>query len=484
MTLSIRSSVTLAIALPLIGGIALVAVASAWRTASDRLADLDEDLAARGAALASYVAFDGGFTVDFEGGPGPAPDVTSSLLGWRLTTEPDGDVLFEGGTLAVPDVSLAPASPDDLQRADWPRPWRLGDPALQTLDASPARAWTGRFLVRVEEGEVEMVRDRPTDLSSAPTVRVTLAEDLTPLRRDRNAHAALLALLGAGLSLGAIAMGALLSERITRPLEQLAADARAVRLPASPASIEVPHAGPEVQALARSLREAFARVQEAYTRQARFTADASHELRTPLTQIRTEAEVTLCVGTLDPTVREALEGIVEGADRMQSILEGLLLLARADADAPADRAPIEMLDRVRRVIDALPPDPTAPLPTVEGEACIVRAVPGQLDIVVRNLLNNARRHTPADGRITVRLVPDAANVRLVVTDTGEGIDPDELPHVFERFRVGDPSRQRGPVGSGLGLAIVAAVVGQHGGTVDVASVRDRGTTVTVTLPKA
>jgi two-component system sensor histidine kinase BaeS len=116
------------------------------------------------------------------------------------------------------------------------------------------------------------------------------------------------------------------------------------------------------------------------------------------------------------------------------------------------------------------------VPEVEGDA-------GRLAQVLRNLLSNALRHTPAGGRVAVLVDRQDAWVRLQVADTGSGIAPEDLPHVFDRFYRGDRSRSRAGGGAGLGLAITRQIVTAHGGRIEVASPPGAGTTFTVTLPQ-
>jgi signal transduction histidine kinase len=121
--------------------------------------------------------------------------------------------------------------------------------------------------------------------------------------------------------------------------------------------------------------------------------------------------------------------------------------------------------------------------SIDSDAARVTADPGRLEQMLRNLIGNARRHTPAAGRIDVRVTRDGDRVRLAVADTGSGIPAQHLPHVFDRFYRADPSRDRATGGAGPGLAIVRRLAEAHGGTVTAASEgTDRGVTVTITIP--
>ncbi|MBM9505813.1 sensor histidine kinase [Actinacidiphila acididurans] len=225
--------------------------------------------------------------------------------------------------------------------------------------------------------------------------------------------------------------------------------------------------------------------QESETRVRRFVADASHELRTPLASIRGYAELTRRgPEQLGPDTRHALGRIESEADRMTTLVEDLLLLARLDAGRPLSLAETDLSPLVvDAVSDAraagtghiwrldLPDEPA----TVHGDA-------DRLHQVLTNLLANARTHTPPGTTVTARVRHDGASVCLQIQDDGPGIPPELSGHVFERFARGDASRSRAAGSTGLGLAIVRSVVTAHGGEVGVESAPGR-TVFTVTLPR-
>ncbi len=297
-------------------------------------------------------------------------------------------------------------------------------------------------------------------------------------------------LLGAGLA------GAVLVRRELRPLERVAATARRVstlpldrgevslveRVPAADPRTEVGQVGAALNHMLDHVGAALEARQDSETRLRQFVADASHELRTPLAAIRGYAELSRR-GELPADAEYALVRISAQSERMTTLVEDLLLLARLDAGRPLERREVDL---TRLVVDAvsdahaagpghrwqlaLPEEPV----TVPGDA-------SRLAQVLANLLANARAHTPPGTAVTVALALEADGARLDVVDDGPGIPPELLPHVFERFARGSSSRSRANGSSGLGLAIVHAVVAAHGGSVSVSSVPGR-TAFTVHLP--
>ncbi|HEU4753921.1 MAG TPA: HAMP domain-containing sensor histidine kinase, partial [Armatimonadota bacterium] len=190
--------------------------------------------------------------------------------------------------------------------------------------------------------------------------------------------------------------------------------------------------------------------------------------------------------------REALHAADQAADTMTRIVQDLLLLARSDAGKLGlELQPTSLREVLERAAAAVPKSEGAPICLLLPEEPVqVMADTHHLVRLFVNLLENAERHTPADGRIEVEVAPGSgrAPVAVRVRDTGEGIPPEHLPHVCERFYRIDASRARSghPLGggTGLGLAICRSIAEAHGGTLQVESEVGRGTTVTVTLRRA
>jgi signal transduction histidine kinase len=260
----------------------------------------------------------------------------------------------------------------------------------------------------------------------------------------------------------------------------------------------VPPTNDELSRLSATFNAMLDRLQASFRAQERFVGDASHELRTPLTAIRGNVDVLLRQARLDGRrldpgdLTSALDDIRRESDRMRRLLEDLLLLARADAGAgndPEKTAPIRR-ERVRldeiaseavRSAEALATGQALELEAPRGVE--VHGDPDRLHQLVMILLDNAIRHTPSGGRIRVAVAatPDG-QARLAVRDEGEGIAPEHLAHVFERFYRADGARGRSSGGTGLGLAIAQAICRAHGGEISVTSAPGQGATFLVTLP--
>jgi two-component system phosphate regulon sensor histidine kinase PhoR len=217
-----------------------------------------------------------------------------------------------------------------------------------------------------------------------------------------------------------------------------------------------------------------------------FVANVSHELKTPLTSISGYAETLLADHADEPTLRRFLETILANARRMQQLVDDQLDLSRIEAGhwRPAPRLVLAepALRDAWTAVDA---------PTRAKHQFSVAVAPGAetlyvdpeaLRQVLANLYDNARRYTPAGGRITAAAAVDAGGIRVSVRDTGSGIGGEHLPRIFERFYRADPSRSRSEGGTGLGLAIVKHLVEAHGGRVWAESTLGEGTTIACWFP--
>jgi signal transduction histidine kinase len=241
----------------------------------------------------------------------------------------------------------------------------------------------------------------------------------------------------------------------------------------------------ELGQLARALNEAFDRLHAALERQRRFTADASHELRTPLATMSTELQWALGRDREPAEYRESLDVCHRAVDRMATIVERLLTLARAEAAPSLDRIErVRLDDLVAAVVDEVArlAGPRRGPIAFDRAPLIVDGDPARLRDAITNVVVNAVQYSGDGAGVRVALRPEAGGVILEVSDTGIGIAPEDLARVFEPFFRADPARSRVAGGAGLGLAVARAHVAAHGGTIALTSVPGRGTRVTIRLP--
>jgi len=242
--------------------------------------------------------------------------------------------------------------------------------------------------------------------------------------------------------------------------------------------------------LADTLNGMMARLERSFVTLRRFTADASHELKTPLTVLRAGVERAVTTPNLPQETLVVLEESLQEVNRMTELVDALLTLARADEGrAPLTREVVDLRGLLREV------EETGELLAEPGEVRIEVDVPAhpvmlavdasRIRQLTLNLLTNAVKYTPAGGRVRLALTDEPARVLLTVADTGIGIAPGDLPHIFDRFYRADMARTRTGerAGAGLGLAICRWIAEAHGGTIDVQSRAGRGTTFTVSLPR-
>lgn len=279
--------------------------------------------------------------------------------------------------------------------------------------------------------------------------------------------------------------GAWLTRRALRPIADMTNTAATISGEDLSQRIDTRAIDIELAGLATTLNDAFDRLEADIQKKTRFAADASHELRTPLTIILGYLEFALSQPTTTVATRETLEACLRAARRMKSLIEQLLLLARADAGKLApDRVTFDLGAVVEECVDLL-----APL-AKEKQVALQTALkplelqgdPALLSQVVINLVTNAIQHNRQGGSVRITLMHSHDQLFLAVTDTGPGIEAAALPHIFERFYRADAARSRQSGGAGLGLAISQSIVRAHGGELTVASVEGEGTTFTVVLP--
>lgn len=272
-------------------------------------------------------------------------------------------------------------------------------------------------------------------------------------------------------------------DRITRTAAEIGAYNLSERLP-------LREAGDELDRLSATLNSMFARLEAAFRQITQFTADASHELRTPVAIIRTTAELAQTKPRSPEEYRKALDSILTESERTSRLIEDLLLLARADAGADGmAQEPTSFAECLRDAcaeVRVLAEHKGVRLDFKEPRECTVTGDRQAIRRLFLILLDNAIKYTPPGGKVAVNLcIEEAAGKQAAVVevrDTGGGITPEDLPHVFERFYRASKDRSRDTGGAGLGLSIARWIAEKHGGEIRAESTPEMGSIFRVRLP--
>lgn len=250
--------------------------------------------------------------------------------------------------------------------------------------------------------------------------------------------------------------------------------------------LQIPKRGAddELDRLIGSFNEMSGRLKASFEQIRRFSTDVSHELRTPLTAIQGQLEVALFTATKPEQLREAIENALQDVERLSNLVRALLLLSQSETgQIPMNRSVLDLSFLVHEIVDQFQ------IPAEARNLSLTQEITGpvlceadqtQIERVITNLLSNAIKYTLPGGWIKTSVESAGPYVRLIVEDSGVGIPPDHLPHIFDRFyRVPDPNPEKG---LGLGLSFVAAIVKAHGGEIHVESELGKGSRFEVLLP--
>jgi two-component system, OmpR family, sensor kinase len=298
----------------------------------------------------------------------------------------------------------------------------------------------------------------------------------------------LLTLVGGGVAavLLAALVGGMTAAQALQPLETITQTALQITH-ADDLSRRIPMDGApqdEVGKLGMAFNESLERLERLFNSQRRFLADVSHELRTPLTAIRGNVDLLRRMRGADPT---SLDAIQSEAERMSRLVGDLLLLAQVDSgNLPLAHDPVELDTLLLEVFQEAQVLAAGVRVSIgEIDQALVVGDRDRLKQLLLNLVSNAVKYTPEGGCVTLGLARVNEFARLAVSDTGVGIPPDELPHIFDRFYRVDKARSRAMGGAGLGLSIAQRIAELHGGHIEAMSEGEgQGTTFCVWLPLA
>lgn len=314
--------------------------------------------------------------------------------------------------------------------------------------------------------------------------------DVVATHLDAALSETLVLALAIGIGAAAAAAGAvswLLATRIARPVEELSDTADALAAGRLDARATPPVADDELTDLTEAFNAMADTLEQTEHARRRLLADLAHELRTPLATIEAYHE-GLADGVIDPDP-VTVDVLADATSRLRRLVEDVSLVSEAEEGRlPLDRRRVDLRELVTSAVDAARPDADAAGLTLQQHdvphaPVTVHADPDRLAQVLANLLTNAVHHTPAGGTITVRVTGGDDRATIEVADTGTGIGPEHLPHVFERFYRADPARRHAR-GSGIGLTISRAIVQEHDGTLTATSPGEgRGATFRLELPR-
>jgi heavy metal sensor kinase len=290
-----------------------------------------------------------------------------------------------------------------------------------------------------------------------------------------------------GILFGSV-LGWYLAGRALTPVKKVAHTAE--RISGSNLGLRIPvrGAGDELDYLIETFNRMIERLELNFQQIRQFSTDVSHELRTPITAIRGQLEVALFTAGTAEQYRDAILNALQDIERLSQIVRALLLLSQAESGQTAlQKSPLELADVARDLVEQfqIPADDAGVRLSAElPPGCVVHADRIQIERMISNLLSNAVKFTPRGGEVRVGLRRLPETVEIAVEDTGRGIPPEHLPHIFDRFyRAPDPHPHDGrEKGLGLGLSFVHWIARAHGGSVRVDSAPGRGSRFTVLLP--
>jgi heavy metal sensor kinase len=388
-----------------------------------------------------------------------------------LVTDPEGRVVDRAGSPAVLEFATSAAS------------------ALRASQRDAARfEWNGaRWLFR------QLWIESPGPVVASPTqderehkyqgLAITVGLSLAPVQADLRALAVVLAALTAAILLLGLIGGRAVCRRALRPVTVMADAARRMNAAALDQRLPINHSGDELEDLARAFNGLLERVHDAFERQRRFTGEASHQLRTPLAAMLGQVEVALRRERPLEEYRRVLGSVQQQSERLQRIIEAMLFLARADAEAQLpQRDWLDLAQWLPQHLALWSEHPRFADISLEVQSARVRVHVVLLGELVNVLLDNAVKHSAPGTPIAIRVEESAGTAVLSVTDRGIGVNTEDLPHLFEAFFRSSSARASGVEGLGLGLSVARRIVEAFGGTIRVDSQPGSGSCFSVRLP--
>jgi len=277
----------------------------------------------------------------------------------------------------------------------------------------------------------------------------------------------------------------MVSRRISRPLNKMTEQIATINVNSLDKRLRISGTEEEILMMTQEINRTLDRLENSFLAQDQFVADAAHELRTPLSTLLAQNQLIIAkLKTGEVLPEEVFETQKRSLKRIESIAEDLLLLTKGERQFPDESINLnELIAEICLDLAWLSQKYQVDLVFNPDEKVSITANPILIDRLIRNIILNAIQYNKPKGKVFITLEKLDAIV-LMVQDTGIGISPDDLPHIFDRFYRGDPSRSRATGGSGLGLAIVKHIITRYGGEVKVESKLNNGSCFTVLIPKS
>jgi two-component system OmpR family sensor kinase len=422
--------------------------------------------------------------------PSLGQDTANDQVRW-MVHDAQGRVVDRSRNLGAEDLFVSPlpvlaAEEATVQLAHRKgQPWRLWQQRVQathspaTFPASPGASH--------RESDSRPQVAGPEEEHKHEVLILTAGVSLEPVQGTLRNLAVALTGLSLGLWLLAVFLGRWLCRRALVPVTQMAVAARAMTAADLGQRLPGPGTGDELEDLGQAFNDLLSRLQEAFERQRRFTGDASHQLRTPLTAVLGQVEVALHRERSAEEYRQALRLVQRQAGNLRQIVESLLFLSRADAEASLPNLePVDLTAWMPAYLQGWSGHPRRADLRVEapsGGPLWVRVHAALLGQLLDNLLENACKYSEHGTPLSLRLERTEAVVVLIVEDAGCGIAAEDLPHVFEPFYRSPHARRVGRPGVGLGLAVAQRIAAAFGGGVEVHSGLGQGSRFTLRLPE-
>ncbi len=340
---------------------------------------------------------------------------------------------------------------------------------------------------------VQGLREYPVRILTMPVMEssrlINIIQVGVSLRSIHETRVRFLLLMAGVLPLGlvlAASGGWLLAHRALKPVDRMTAAARRISAEHLSQRLDETGTGDELDNLAKTLNQMLTRLDVAFSQTRRFSADVSHELQTPLTILKGELEVALRSTRPPEEYRATMESALEEVDRIAHLVEGLLLLARAEAGVlKMDRQDVELgqvLEEVSLRLKPLADSHRIELRLGPIESLHVQGDRERLQRMVSNLVDNAIKYTGAEGRVILGIQHDSKWASILVSDTGRGIPIEEQERIFQAFYRTPEALALAEKGTGLGLSIAQSIALAHGGTIHVESVPGKGSLFRASIP--